>query len=207
MPSLLEWWNFIFLLPLALGLVFGVAVVVSGIGGEADGIEEAADKLEGDGADEADGPWLLSFFGFGQGVPLSLLLPALLIVGGAVGLVLNSLLYPRLANAALLALTSSALSVLASGLVGQGLSRALAPLFGAGPLAYKGGFVGQFGKSVYTVSERGGVVHVKDASGSIHRVSARSLSGAIAPGRAVRLVAYDARSRSYLVEVQEGEGM
>lgn len=210
MQSLLEWWNFIFLLPLATGLLLGVAFTFTGAG--ADGSElgdgEAAehpDLLAEAETPEGQAPsalsQLLSFFGLGRGVPLSVLLPVLLITGGMTGLLVNSVLYPLIRHGLPVALMSSTLSLLTSGLIGQSVARTLSRFLRVKPSAsYKGGLVGLVGKSVYPISKDGGVIHVKDRAGSIYRLSARSYGGAIAAGQTVLLIEYDPKSKSYLVE-------
>jgi hypothetical protein len=214
MESLLEWWNFIFLLPLATGLILGVAIALSGAG--ADGGETGSGEF-GDGdtdhpdlATESEVPagqtpsvlsQLLSFFGLRRGVPLSVLLPVLLVTGGMTGLLINSILYPLIRSGLLVAIISSAFSLLISGFIGQSIARTLSRFLShKQPASFKGGLVGLVGKSVYPISEVGGVIHVKDQAGSIHRVTARSYDSAIGAGQSVLLIEYDAQSKSYLVE-------
>jgi hypothetical protein len=212
MESLLEWWNFIFLLPLATGLILGVAVALSGAGadGGETGGSEFGDTDHPDLAAESEAPagqtpsalsQLLSFFGLRRGAPLSVLLPVLLVTGGMTGLLINSVLYPVIRSGLLVAGISSAFSLLLSGLIGQSIARTLSRFLATRqPTSFKGGLVGLVGKSVYPISEVGGVIHVKDQAGSIHRVTARSYDSAIAAGQSVLLIEYDAQSKSYLVE-------
>lgn len=93
--ELLNWWNFVFALPLAVGLLLSLGVVLMDAHGDHthDG---DADHGHGDHPDPGDhghgsAPGdLAGLFGFGRGVSLSLLLPMLMATWGLVGLVSNN---------------------------------------------------------------------------------------------------------------------
>jgi hypothetical protein len=162
LATLLEWWNFIFALPLAVGGVLLLGLALSGMidlsGDQADsdahhadahadhatdfhgdagdahdaGVDAHADhagEFHGDAGDAhhadssehgvvktpyashddhaaAEKPlWLkvLNLFGIGMGLPISMALPLLMMVWGAVGLIANRLLEPLLQLPALFA--------------------------------------------------------------------------------------------------------
>jgi hypothetical protein len=90
--NLLEWWNFMFLVPLASGLLLGLGVAVTGFGAGGGEVEAAPDLAD----NGPDAPALTGFFGLSQGIPLSIMLPILLVFSGLSGLLLNSFLSPRL---------------------------------------------------------------------------------------------------------------
>jgi hypothetical protein len=146
LATLLEWWNFVFALPLAVGGVLLLGLALSGMidlgGDQADSdahqdaaadahhadvdahadhagelhADHAGDAEHAEGADgkhgivktpyashddhaAAEKPlWLkaLNLFGIGMGLPLSMAVPLLMMVWGAVGLIANRLLEPLL---------------------------------------------------------------------------------------------------------------
>lgn len=240
MTSLLEWWNFMFLLPLLSGLLLGVGIVASGAMadlGDADadfGDTDLADADFGDvdladasigELDAFDGDFsssdassldadlseaeasdvfaqILSFFGIGQGLPLSVMLPILLVTGGLSGLLLNGLLARFLASAYLFAPLSFVASIVTSAFTGQLVAKSLASVLKAKPTAIStGGLIGLTGKAVYTISSTGGVAHIKDPYGNIHRISCfAEIEQSIAANQTIRVIAFDAKRRSYLVE-------
>lgn len=236
MTSLLEWWNFMFLLPLLSGLLLGVGIVASGamtdLGdadanlGDVDLDIDLADvsfadydavsdvsgfdisNLNVDLADlsEAEASHvfaqILSFFGIGQGLPLSVLLPILLVAGGLSGLLLNGLLAQFFASAFMFVPISFGASTVISAFTGQLVARSLTSVLKAKPTAIStGGLISLTGKAVYTISDTGGVAHIKDPYGNIHRISCfTKFDEGIAANQAIQVIAFDAMRRSYLVE-------
>ena len=240
MTSLLEWWNFMFLLPLLSGLLLGVGIVASGamadLGGadadladadlgdadfgdadfgefdvagidlaEADFSNSDASSLDADLSEaEASDVFaqILSFFGIGQGLPLSVMLPILLVTGGLSGLLLNGFFARFLASAFVFAPLSFLTSTMLSAFTGQLVAKSLASVLRANPTAIStGGLIGLTGKAVYAISGTGGVAHIKDPYGNIHRISCfTKLEQPIAANQAIRVIAFDAKRRSYLVE-------
>lgn len=212
----LEWWNFMFLLPLVSGLVIAVLLVAMGLGGlgeldtgdaemQADATKLELTDLSGD-ASELGGfslGQILSFFGLAQGIPLSLMLPLLLVTGGLSGLLLNAALSRFINLPWLFAALSLVLSFAVSAFVGQGLAKLLRRFFKAGSTAIrKRDLLGLSGKAVYAISDTSGVAHVKDPSGNIHRIVCRTkdAQNSIAAGESLLLLAYDPKTKAYLVE-------
>jgi membrane protein implicated in regulation of membrane protease activity len=186
LTALLQWWNFIFALPLVLGLLLGLIVVMTCVAGS-------------DGGDtDADAPVfrLLNFFGLGQGVPLLIMLPILFVTWGVVGLLFNQLLaMPQLFIVSLL------IGLLTTAYAGQGLSKLMARVFKDTTQAVSSeSLLGMMGSVVYAVTATGGVVHVKDKSGNIHRIVCRSLEGeTIQPNEEILIVDFDEKARVYYV--------
>jgi membrane protein implicated in regulation of membrane protease activity len=186
LTSLLQWWNFIFALPLVLGLLLGLIVVMTGVAGSDGGDTDA----------DASVFRLLNFFGLGQGVPLLIMLPILFVTWGVVGLLFNQLLVmPQLFIVSLL------IGLLTTAYAGQGLSKLMARVFKDTTQAVSSeSLVGMMGSVVYAVTATGGVVHVKDKSGNIHRIVCRSLEGeTMQPNEEVLIVDFDEKSRVYYV--------
>jgi hypothetical protein len=206
---MLEWWNFMFLLPLVSGLALalGVALVGAGFGGGEDGGAEASAGEELGGEQEAseDGGkgllQFLSFFGFGRGLPLSVLLPILLVSWGIAGLLLNGLLSAFLAPLVFAPLSALLGFGLAS-LLGRALAGGFSRLFGGGETATRtGGLVGCVGTAVFTVKPDEGTANIRDPFGNIHRIACRVPEGeaSIAPGGEVLVTAFEARDHVYYV--------
>lgn len=190
---LLQWWNFIFALPLVLGLLLGLIVVGTGIAGS-----EGETDNDADGDVDSESPIfrLLNFFGIGQGVPLLVMLPILFVIWGVVGLLLNQILaMPQLFVVTLV------ISVLTTAYAGQGLSKLMTRIFKDNTQAVSSqSLVGMTGNVVYGVTATGGVVHVRDKSGNIHRVVCRSLeSETIDPNEEILVVDFDEKARVYYV--------
>ena len=208
LATLLEWWNFIFALPLAVGGVLLLGLALSGMidlssdqadsdahhgdahadhAGDAYHADHAGDahlsdahadhavELHADAGDahHADGSmgkyevvkmpyashddhaaaekplWLkaLNLFGIGMGLPLSMAVPLLMVVWGAVGLIANRLLEPLLQLPALfaplsmgVALVTMAFAGRTAGLIIRRVLRDEAP-----PIVDKYGLVGSTG--------------------------------------------------------------
>jgi membrane protein implicated in regulation of membrane protease activity len=193
LTTLLQWWNFTFALPLVLGLLLGLTVVVTGVAGS-----EGETDNDVDGAVDTESPIfrLLSFFGIGQGVPLLIMLPILFVIWGVAGLLFNQLLaMPQLFVVTFL------LSLLTTAYAGQGLSKLMRRIFKDTSQAVSSeSLIGMIGNVVYAVTSTGGVVHVKDKSGNIHRVVCRSLEQeAIQPNEQILVVDFDGKERVYHV--------
>jgi membrane protein implicated in regulation of membrane protease activity len=191
LTTLLQWWNFIFALPLALGLLLGLIIVMTGVAGS----DSEADDTDGD-VDDSPIFRLLNFFGLGQGVPLLVMLPILFVVWGVVGLLFNQLLaMPQLFVITLV------ISLLTTAYAGQGLSKLVARVFkDTTESVTSQSLVGMTGSVIYAVTNVGGVVHVRDKGGNIHRVVCRSLEPeTIEPNEEILVVDFDEKARVYYV--------
>lgn len=229
--ALLEWWNFIFLLPLVSGLVIGMGIAATGavadlgdadIGdadadiGDADmgdvdadvevGSEVGStDVAIGDADADADNSsnifaQALSFFGLGRGVPMSVMLPILLIVNGASGLLMNQLLEPWLKIPLLFSPFALGVSFFLTALLGQNLASLLRRMLkGKVTSIGSSGLVGATGKAVYAINQQSGVAHVKDPFGNIHRISCHS-DIPIASGTPLVVLRYHEGTKRYFVE-------
>lgn len=193
LTTLLQWWNFIFALPLILGLLLGLIVVATGVAGSEGDTDNAAD---GDVDSESPIFRILNFFGIGQGVPLLVMLPILFVIWGVVGLLFNQLLaMPQLFVITLV------ISLLTTAYAGQGLSKLMKRIFkDVSQTVDSESLVGMMGSVVYAVTATGGVVHVRDKSGNIHRVVCKSLeSETIEPNEEILVVDFDDKARVYYV--------
>jgi hypothetical protein len=256
LAALLEWWNFIFALPLAVGGVLLLGLALSGmidLGGDhadsdahhgdahADHAGDAhlsdahadhagelhADAGDADHAESADGEhgvvktpyssqddhaaaekplWLkaLNLFGIGMGLPVSMAVPLLMMVWGTVGLIANRLLEPLLQLPALFAPLSMGVALLTmafagrtAGLIIRRVLRDEAP-----PIVDKYGLVGSTGRAVYEITPDGGVAHVRDRYGNLHRIVCRAMPGepTIPADTPILVARYDEQTHLYWVE-------
>lgn len=227
--SLMNWWNFIFALPLAVGILLGVLFVLTGIidtgdlsaGDHADahGGDLHADAHGGDtstGGEPTEGTAdhtgddhssLLDFvkvFGVGTGVPITVLLPTLMMVWGIVGLGMNQLLQPLLKLPALYAPLSAVLAVGGMALFGQlaGFVARRLGLFDTTPAPTRHDLVGCSGYAVYSITETEGTANIKSHTGDILRVSCRTHPGhpPIPAGTELLVVGYNEAEGDYFVE-------
>lgn len=225
MNALLEWWNFVFALPLAAGLILSAVMAFSGLGSSGgDGQAEGHADADGHGdleahADhggsshetsshstsseaESKGLDVPGLFGLGQGAPLSVMLPMLLAAWGLGGLVLNAVLSPILRFAAVFAPISMIAGVFVAMLAG----RVLGGLFGRflepdrRTAVRRGGLVGCSGRAAYSITTAGGAANVRDAFGNIHRVEVRARSGEIMPDTEILVLDFLEPDGVYIVE-------
>jgi hypothetical protein len=271
LATLLEWWNFVFALPLAVGGVLLLGLALSGMidlssdqadsdahhgdahadhagdihhgdahadhagdahHGDADAHADHAGELHADAGDahHADGSeqghgavktpysshddhatpekplWLkaLNLFGIGMGLPISMGLPLLMMMWGAVGLIANRLLEPLLQLPALFAPLSMGVALMTmafagrtAGLIIRRVLRDEAP-----PIVDKYGLVGSTGRAVYEITPDGGVAHVRDRYGNLHRIVCRAAPGEpnIPADTPILVARYDEQTHLYWVE-------
>lgn len=197
MMWLLEWWNFVFVAPLIAGIVFAVALVLSGLG--------ADHASDGDDGDADEGAFdLLGWFGIGRGVSLTVMLPVLLIAWGITGLMLNALLQPILRLPVLYAPIALLGAIYGMGLAGRSLAKAFVRLTDANRVTSvkAGGLVGCVGSSVFEITVTGGAANIRDPFGNIHRISVRSSSGVIPANASVTVLEF--HKGLYVVQVSDG---
>jgi hypothetical protein len=251
LATLLEWWNFVFALPLAVGGVLLLGLALSGMidlsGDHANGDADHPGELHGNAGDAhhadvdahadhagdaehaegADGKhgivktpysshddhaaaekplWLkaLNLFGIGMGLPLSMAVPLLMMVWGAVGLIANRILEPLLQLPVLFAPLSMGVALLTmaftgrtAGLIIRRVLRDEAP-----PIVDKYGLVGSTGRAVYEITPEGGVAHVRDRYGNLHRIVCRAMPGEpnIPADTPILVARYDEQTHLYWVE-------
>jgi hypothetical protein len=150
--------------------------------------------------------WLkaLNLFGIGMGLPVSMAVPLLMMVWGAVGLIANRLLEPLLPAPALFAPLSMGVALITmaftgrtAGLIIRRVLRDEAP-----PIVDKYGLVGSTGRAVYEITPEGGVAHVRDRYGNLHRIVCRAAPGepTIPADTPILVARYDEQTHLYWVE-------
>jgi membrane protein implicated in regulation of membrane protease activity len=153
---------------------------------------------------------LMSFIGVGR-VPLSLLLTVLLMTWGAAGFVVNQIAGPRLGVGPRLAVVSIPIAALAS----LGLTRLLASAIDRWlPLnettaRRRHELLGRSGEAIFPIGRQFGLAAVRDERGELYQVPCQldpKLEGPIAKGAKVRLVAYSAKTRSFVVTPASATG-
>lgn len=211
MSYLLEWHNFIFALPLAVGLLLIVGIVFSGLGasGEADqstdaGLETPDPAHQGDGHTHPGSllATLGGWFGLGKGASLTLLLPILLATWGLVGLLVNTAMGPWLPPAVFFPI-AAVLGLLGAGLVGNGVASVIQSLMRSrGRNVRQQDLVGCGGRAAFRIDAHGGAANVRDKTGNIHRVVCKTLPGEdpIETGREILVVDFDPEQGTYYVQ-------
>ena len=214
LEELLAWYNLVFYIPLALGvlLVLGMALGAAaepshdlghdagGGGGDAhDAGHDAGHDAEHDAHGHGSGGGshgLLSLLGFGR-VPVMILATTMCLVFGGVGVILNTGL-TALINAPNLMVWGSLGGALVATLVLTGfLSRLVARLMPSAETdsMSKEDLVGCAGTLVLSADERGGLVQVI-RGGDVYQVPCRS-SSPLPKGAGVLVTDYDAEQRVY----------
>lgn len=224
MLNILAWWNLMFLLPLALGVLL---LVVSGLSGAMDsgdaghGDSGPAHDLShdvsteghvGDGdttphghidhdGDAYDFGDFLRSFGVGI-VPLSLLMPGFLMSFGIFGITANRLLEVEGSSGSRFWI--ALLIALVFGFVGMALLGAAFRKFLPTSERATGNkdLLGKTGKVIFTVSNTEGTIQTRDKTGTVHQLPARVRDGQveIESGREVLLVGYDNEHSCFIVE-------
>ncbi|MCX7783247.1 MAG: DUF1449 family protein [Meiothermus sp.] len=224
MSYFLEWHNFIFALPQAVGLLLSVGVVFSGLGTSAEASSSEtqsspdAQSTGEDGGHETThsthqgeqghgGPNSLlgtvgSWFGLGKGASLALLLPILLSTWGLVGLLVNTALDAWLPSPVFFPIAAG-LGLLAAGLAGNGVASVVQGLMGQqGRNVRKQDLVGCGGRAAFRIDVHGGAANVRDKTGNIHRVVCKTLPGepALETGSEILVVDFDPQKGIYYVQ-------
>jgi membrane protein implicated in regulation of membrane protease activity len=219
MLNILAWWNLVFLLPLALGVLLLVASGLTGALDSGHGDAGHADSGHGD-AGHADGDGDTSHdlhaehdtdgYGFGDLlhtlgvgiVPLSLLMPAFLLTFGVLGITANRLLAVESSSGSRFWL--ALLIALLFGLVGMALLGAAFRKFLPTNERATGNkdLIGKTGKVIFGVSNTEGTIQVRDMTGTLHQLPARVRDGQgdIASGQEVLLVGFDSEHGCFIVE-------
>ncbi len=212
MLNILAWWNLVFLLPLALGVLLLIASGVTGAmesggdaghadAGHADGDAgdgDASHDMEGDGHELGD---FLHTLGVGI-VPLSLLMPGFLMSFGIFGITANRLLTVEASSGSrfwLALLIATLFGFVGMALLGAAFRKFLPPSERA---IGNRDLLGKSGKVIFTVSNTEGTIQARDKSGTLHQLPARVRDGQgeITSGREVLLVGYDSEHGCFIVE-------
>jgi hypothetical protein len=130
------------------------------------------------------------------------MLPLLLVIWGAGGLMLNVMIEPLLRRPSLFAPLSMAASFFVTAYAGQGMALGLRRLLGSKESSISShDLLGLPGQAVYQISQEGGVAHVRDPYGNIHRIlCTTNTETTIGANQAVTVIAYDASKKHYIVE-------
>jgi membrane protein implicated in regulation of membrane protease activity len=166
-------------------------------------VAHAHDVEAGHGHGETADGMLHHLFGlFGVGhAPISLIVQVWVLLWGAIGLGVNSMLSRTLEPGLLVAVSAPITFVVATV-----LTRTLAVLVGrylppVQSFAWsREQFVGKLGEVIYPVSPEAGTVHLRDGTGTIHRVRARSSQETLEPGRRIIVLGYDPAQDLYTVD-------
>jgi membrane protein implicated in regulation of membrane protease activity len=211
LAGLLEWWNLIFLLPIALSVLLLVASAVGGLGeGHGDASHahgEVSHDAAGHGEGGADGDHAgflheaLEWFGVGV-VPISLLLQAFLLFFGVFGLAANRALNTASGPEGLIwgALGLATLGGAGSAGLFGALSRRFLPR--DEPALGNKDLVGRTGRVVFQVTQTTGTAQVRDAGGTLHQIPARVPAGhqPIEGGQEIIVASYNAEAGAFVVE-------
>ena len=225
LSGLLNWWNLLFLLPIALSVLLLLASALGGLGeGGADGhadvdahvdahVEAHADldvhahldgHLDATGVDtDHEHPLTnaLKWAGVGA-VPVSLLSQAFLLFFGIIGLAANRALETA-SRPDTLIWGSIGLAAL-GGLGGAGVFGALARRFlpTDAPAVGNKDLVGRMGRVVFQVTQTMGTAQVRDGSGTLHQIPARVAPAhePLESGQEIIVTAYDAQTGTFLID-------
>lgn len=168
--------------------------------GHISAVEHATAGVRGHVPDGGHGIFVSGLMALGVGrAPVMMLFQVLILLWGLIGLSLHAV-----ANAAgPLALAWSIPVTLVLSLLG---TRGFAQVFGRffkqfeTSAVRRDQMVGRTGTVVYPVTEGAGTVSVRDRSGTLHRIRARTRQGELDSGQAVVVIGYDPQSHLYQVD-------
>lgn len=166
--------------------------------GQVSPVEHATAIARGHGGEAGLVTSGLVILGVGR-APFMLLMQLLVLLWGLTGVLLHQF-FAAAGPAALLWSVPVSLVISVLG------TRSFAQLFGRFFKQYessavkRGHIVGRSGRVVYPVTESEGTVSVRDESGTLHRVRARTQHGILDSGQQIIIVGYDPESRMYQVD-------
>ncbi len=147
---------------------------------------------------------ILEAFGIGRGVPISVMLPFCMMLWGVLGLASNQALHPLLRFPAIYVWVSAVLSLFGTSLIARGMSGVVARYLQMGqvPNMSRERLIGATGVAVFTVDDRSGVADVRDAVGTVHRITCHVSEGnpPLPAGTPVVVTDYEVETGRYLVE-------
>ena len=150
--------------------------------------------------------WLkfLNLFGVGMGLPVSLALPLLMMVWGVSGLITNRLLEPILKAPGLFVPVSVVAALIVMAFAGRSAALVIRRVLReeAPQIVDKYGLIGATGYAVYAITPEGGVAHVRDRYGNLHRIVCRTVPGEpdIPANTPILVARYDEATHLYWVE-------
>ncbi|MER3401715.1 MAG: hypothetical protein C4337_00015 [Armatimonadota bacterium] len=178
--SLMEWWNLIFALPFGVGLLLGVGFVLGGLV-DVGGADTHADDTSADDPDHSDSLWshIFHWFGIGMGVPLTLLIPTLMMAWGLAGLTTNHMLAPLLKQPVFYFPISVAAGLGAMILMGRFATFLVrrTGILDETPAPTRHDLIGCTGYAVFEITEHEGTANVRSKTGDIHRIACRTHPG------------------------------
>jgi membrane protein implicated in regulation of membrane protease activity len=213
MEALTAWYNIVFIIPMALGMVLAVGSVLGGgLDGEHDYDHGAGDHdVHGDqGGNPLDmSPKqsrsiflrLLSAFGFGR-VPLMILLMMASLIFGGAGFISNSFLEPLLVTPWVYFWISLGIALVCMSFLTGRIARAInkfMPTIESHGIT-KSDLIGSTGSLVLPTDTKSGTAHVKDAAGDLHRVNVRTEEGVLNVGVPILILDFEPETNTYVVQ-------
>ena len=214
METLTAWYNVVFLIPVAIGLVLALGTLL--------GIGDADMDIDGDVGMDADTDYeksgnpldmppkaspsllmrLLSALGFGK-VPLTLLLMIGMLMFGLAGFTATQFLAPVFAGETLvMGLCSVAVAFTVTTATTGRLARVInrvAPTSTSHGIK-SGDLVGHTGRLIIRANAEHGVAHVYDRYDNLQKVHCRTEKGELPIGTEVLVLDYDSETDTYTVE-------
>lgn len=222
----LQWWNVIYLAPLAISLLWILVTVMGGLGSDGadagDGVDagdggDMGGDADGGDADSGDasghdgdighgsdfGHIMSHVFGIGQ-LPISLLLGIFMLCWGACGMAMNQLFSGMLKYPAVYVWPSMGATFAVSFVITRAMAAIVSKMmpreetFGVS----RRELVGLTGKAVYAISEKAGTVDISDKYGTVHRTQAKTGDGGgiIPSGTKVLVLDYDTADKKFVVK-------
>lgn len=228
----LQWWNIVYLAPLAISLIWILAMVMGGLSSgsadTSDGIDagdvsghdfghdgiigngpqgDVGHFASGHGGHDSDFMHIIThILGIGQ-VPISLLLGIYTFCWGACGMAMNQLFSGMFKYPAIYIWPSMGATLIISFIVTRAMAAIVAKML---PKEETFGvtrmdMVGLTGKAVYAISDKGGTVDISDKYGTVHREQAKTSKGdkIVPTGTKVLIVDYDPSDKKFVVKAGE----
>jgi len=201
MNDLLEWYNLIFYIPMAIGLLSVLGIGFSGFGHDADVHADQDVDGDHDGEGQGSGNWVLGFLGIGR-VPIAISLMSLFLIFAGVGICMNTLLGKLIEFWGGFAMASVLVAFVASFFGTAFISRMVSKFMPTTETdsVTKLDLIGCTGVSTLPCDTNGGLAQVKNKSGDLYQIQCRS-DQPIPKGVQVLTIEYHESSDSFTVVV------
>jgi hypothetical protein len=203
MAQLLVWYNLIFYIPLALGILSVVGVAFSGfehdIGIHVDGAVHGDSDGDGEHDGGGIGKGILSLLGFGK-VPVAISIMVVLLTFGGIGVTMNNLLEPLIRHWSGFALGSIACAFVGMFFLSAFISRLIGRVMPSTETdsVTSHDLIGCSGTLILPADSKGGLAQLRNKKGELYQVQCRSDSS-IPKSSAILTIDYNASGDFYTV--------
>jgi membrane protein implicated in regulation of membrane protease activity len=205
MSDFLEWYNLIFYIPMAIGLLATLGLGISGVDHDV-GLHANVDgDFSGDhdasGDYDGEGDWILGFLGIGR-VPIAITFMSLFLIFAGVGICMNILLGGLIKQWSGFALASVAVAFIATFFGTAFVSRLVGRVMPTTETdsVKKIDLIGCTGVATLPCDSSGGLAQIKNPKGDLYQIQCKS-EKPILKGSKIMAIEYEETSDTFTVVV------